>query len=589
MRIYLKLFFIISIVSAVTSCKKKEDILEQTKIPGRLIAFKIESKNNAAYIQSDLYGMTGDNEIKIDVPNGINYSSLVATFSFEGAKVEVNGVNQVSEKTVNDFSKPLIYKVTGSDGTVGSYTITINKVDDVGLKFSSFYILKSYNDKISNDIQFSVVNDTLTGDFSGYVKSFKPTFVTSAVDVRVGNEKQYSNISTLDLTRVINYTLTSPTGQKKDVVVKLNYKNIPHLYINTAGKQPIISQDDYLTADLDIVGNQDYAGFKATTKVKGRGNSTWSYDKKPYRLKLDKKVSIFGMREGKDYVLLANYLDPTLMLNATALNVGKLLNMPYTNNIVAVDVTINGVDMGNYMLTEQIEVSSSRINIEDGGKLLELDSYFDEDYKFYSNGYGLPVNIKYPKLTNQSEVVAIKSDFQIMENLVKASSFPNNNYADYIDLNELANYLLVTNLICNIEIGHPKSVYMFKPKNGKYTAGPLWDYDWAFSFDGGGTYFTSASTSMFYTEGAGKNFFSRFFLDPNFKTIYKQKWLAFKATKFPALLSYVDTYSATIKASHAYDQTLWRTGQLDISSYTQSLKNWLNGRATYMDNYVASF
>ncbi|RYD79642.1 MAG: hypothetical protein EOP53_09330, partial [Sphingobacteriales bacterium] len=110
----------------------------------------------------------------------------------------------------------------------------------------------------------------------------------------------------------------------------------------------------FFPQDLKIEGKGTYTDVNTTTSIKGRGNSTWGYAKKPYRLKLDSKTSIFGLPKAKNWVLLANYLDPTLMLNSVALKAGQLLSIPYTNSFVPVDVSINGKYMGCYLFTEQV-------------------------------------------------------------------------------------------------------------------------------------------------------------------------------------------------------------------------------------------
>src|SRR5690606_14498507 len=221
-----------------------------------------------------------------------------------------------------------------------------------------------------------------------------------------------------------------------------------------------------------------------------RGNSTWGMPKKPYRLKLDNKASLLGLSAEKDWILLANYLDGTLMLNAVASKTAQLLEMPYTNTMIPVDVTLNGEYMGNYMFTEHKEVEKNRIDVTNGGILLELDTYFDEAWQFKSEHYELPVMIQYPELEDYLfeeatiERDRIMADFQILEDAVFDESFPNNNYLDYIDANALVNYLIVYNLTRNVEINHPKSTYLHKQKDGKYMMGPIWDFDWAFDYNG---------------------------------------------------------------------------------------------------------
>ncbi|MGY3052457.1 hypothetical protein ACVWYG_000647 [Pedobacter sp. UYEF25] len=568
------------------SCKKNVSKSSVKEIK----SFKIEAANNTGVLQQDIVATIQNEEIKLDIPQGILIQPLKATFTYEGVNVSVNGIEQVSGASIIDFSKPITYKVTAENGSQVSYNITINAIEDSGLKFASFGFKKLYNQSLAADVVATKNGDTLAFILKGYTKALIPTFTTEAKEVLISTVKQTSNATKQDFSEHITYVLKSAYGQQKEVIVKVTWKNIPRLSINTTGNVDITSKDDYLTATIKLDGNGLYPDYSATTKIKGRGNSTWGAPKKPYRLKLDQKASLCGMVEDKDYVLLANYLDPTQMLNAVALKAGQLLDMPYVNHVVPVDLFVNGVFKGNYMLTEQVTVGAGRINIKDGGTLLELDSYFDEAYKFRSDNYQLPINIKYPDLTDQAQVAPLKADFEKLENLVNSSNFPNNNYADYIDLDQLANYVLITDLVCNLEIGHPKSVYMFKPKNGKYIAGPLWDFDWAFGYAGDNfDYFKSTTYPIFLFQEPGSDFYKRFFMDQNFKTKYKQKWNDFKASKMPKLLTYLDDYALLIGDSYAMNYTLWPGGTGNLDGYKSSIKVWLQGRTAYLDNYVSGF
>ncbi|WP_316819056.1 CotH kinase family protein [Pedobacter nyackensis] len=419
----------------------------------------------------------------------------------------------------------------------------------------------------------------------------KATFVTSGKSVTVANVKQESMVTVNDFSKPLNYQVTAEDGSQRTYTVTCEWKiSVPHVYIQTANNTPVTSKDDYLQADIQITGSTAYPDYTGTTKIKGRGNSTWNLPKKPYRLKLDKKASILGLAEEKDWVLLANYIDPTLMCNAVAMKTGQLLQIPYTNHIIPVDVTINGTYMGSYSLTEQVAVSKNRVNIEDGGVLMELDVYFDEPWKFTSSNYNLPVMIKYPDLTSNDQLNLIKDDFQLMENTIFNNGFPNNNYTDHFDINALVNYFIVYNLTGNEELNHPKSVYLYKPKNGKYTMGPLWDFDWAYGFEGSGTHFKTFDRPLFWNSSAiGTTFFTRLLSDPKVKTLYKQKWTAFKADKLPELLTYIDRYANTIETSQKKDYDKWGNSSGNFSADVLKMRNWIKNRATYIDQYVAGF
>lgn len=365
---------------------------------------------------------------------------------------------------------------------------------------------------------------------------------------------------------------------------------IPHLFIVTENNTSITSKDSYLKATLTVEGNKEYKNYTGTTQIKGRGNSTWQMPKKPYRLKLDNPASLLGLAEEKDWVLLANYLDGTLMLNALAMKIGQLLEMPYTNTIIPVDLSLNNKYVGSYMLTEQVAVGKNRINIEDGGVLLELDKFFDEPWQFKSSYYDLPVMVKYPKLKTEQELENIKNDFETLEKAVASSTFPNNNYQDYIDVDALVNYLIVYNLTDNEEINHPKSTFMYKPKGGKYMMGPIWDFDWAYGYEANNVHFASSNTPLFWTDNPpGTVFFSRFIMDPKIKSLYKQKWNTFKATKLPLLLTYIDDYANLIETSQKNDYKLWLNQGKNFRSDVKNLRSWMQNRAKYIDSYTSKF
>lgn len=108
------------------------------------------------------------------------------------------------------------------------------------------------------------------------------------------------------------------------------------------------------------------------------------------------------MGKAKNYVLLANHLDPTLMLNSVAFKIGRLLELPFTNHAIPVDVVLNGIYKGSYLLTEQIEVKENRVDLDENNSVMwELDSYWDDEPKFKSTAFNLPVMVKDPDLTTE--------------------------------------------------------------------------------------------------------------------------------------------------------------------------------------------
>ncbi|MDH5828749.1 CotH kinase family protein [Sphingobacterium faecium] len=326
--------------------------------------------------------------------------------------------------------------------------------------------------------------------------------------------------------------------------------------------------------------------------MKGRGNSTWSKPKKPYRLKLDKKATLFNLPEAKDWVLLANYNDYSLMCNAVAMKIGRQLGLPYTHDIVSVDLTVNGVYRGNYNLTQQVEIHENRVNVGDDGILWELDSYFDEEWKFKSDHLNLPVMLKDPDPESESQFDTWKNEFQNFENLLYAKDFPKNSYSKVFDKQQFVNFLIVNMLVGNHEIGHPKSVYMHKRSGGKFTMGPIWDFDFAFGFseEHDRTYFNYADLDLIreHDSRIGAEFYKKILKDPEVRVLFNKTWKVYKNQKFEELMQFIEVFASEIRESQKRDYELWKIGNNNMGVNKAGMKSFLRKRSHVIDRYITT-
>lgn len=115
--------------------------------------------------------------------------------------------------------------------------------------------------------------------------------------------------------------------------------------------------------------------------LKCRGNSTFQYAKKPYNIKLTEKASLCGLKTARKYVLLADALDVSLLRNRITLEMFKASGARYALSCLHVDLYLNGVYRGVYLLTQKIEASSGSVDVVDQEKQMKtlssqpLDSY----------------------------------------------------------------------------------------------------------------------------------------------------------------------------------------------------------------------
>ena len=227
----------------------------------------------------------------------------------------------------------------------------------------------------------------------------------------LGKEKQEILPSEpVDLTGWIGRTvpLWTESGKRLPDLTILRGSSLPALFLEVdptrlgkINRDKTLSITEGRAVYLEADGSVGYAG--GLTQLKGRGNNTFAYAKKPYQLKLEKKVSLSGMSRGKTWVLLANWNDLSLLRNQVVLDLAREAGLRGAVGCRQVDVWINGIYQGLYLMTEKIQINKNRLNLTDleeatrqvndqppescrrylekGGKILEL-----------ARGYQIPNN-----------------------------------------------------------------------------------------------------------------------------------------------------------------------------------------------------
>jgi hypothetical protein len=264
---------------------------------------------------------------------------------------------------------------------------------------------------------------------------------------------------------------------------------LPVIVIDT-NNIPITSKETYVDGNFLIIDKSNPSNdLQASGSIRGRGNTTWSdAPKKPYRIKFDSKQSLFGLTKAKSWVLLANYFDPTLLMNCVAFEMGRRLNMTFANHSIFVEVILNGKELGNYQLTEQVQVGKGRIDIDkNNGWLVEMDLYYDDDPKFRSTHYQLPCMIKSPELESTSAddpgYAFVKNDINELDDYIYNNNayVPNPALKNIIDMDSLAKLFLVADTLDHLDgIKNTQNFYLYKDVTGTIHGGPPWNFDQAF-------------------------------------------------------------------------------------------------------------
>ena len=578
---------LVTIFLLFSACKDEEPSISSTK---ELLNFSILKSDNQGKVANDVEASIQGSVITLPLDKYDDLKSLIAVFEYNGKSITINGVEQESGVTSNDYSQPLVFTVEAEDGSKQQYTVEI-ALKDTGV-LSAFRFLKKNNAFLTADVSSFIGEESIIPLVTFSQSELIPTFTTNAVKVLVDEVEQKSGMTKNDFSSPVVYQFIMRNGETFQYTVKAEFllSAIPELTITTTDPSiaEIPSKDYYLEGTLAVNGRGGYEDYTGKTEVKGRGNSTWGYPKKPYRLKLNKKAEICGLGKAKNYVLLANHLDPTLMLNSVAFKIGRLLELPFTNHAIPVDVVLNGIYKGSYLLTEQIEVKENRVDLDENNSVMwELDSYWDDEPKFKSTAFNLPVMVKDPDLTTE-QFEYWKKDFNAFTTQFAKEPLEGNSYVDMIDIESVAKFLITFNLVHNMEINHPKSVFLHKEGNGKYVMGPIWDFDWAYDYEGTSNHFGRYNTPLFSSSmnGVGTAFFQRFLQDSRVKAIYKRTWQDFKNNKLDALLQYVDDYAVMLKPSVERNRELWENTR-SFDTKVKELKTWLRNRADYIDSEVS--
>lgn len=422
---------------------------------------------------------------------------------------------------------------------------------------------------LQNDNQSAVYQDFTFNISSGEAVLASPlisspylvaSFDSNGAGVYIGDEEVISGETVIDFTKPVTFTVKSKI--EYTFKVEVIYSGLPVVFIETAGGKEIPSKwEDWLSGSKITIYNPDWTvDLESSTGVRGRGNSTWNYPKKPYALKLDSKAKVLGMPKHKRWVLLANWMDRTLMRNSVSFELAARSGLAYTPRGQFVELFVNGAHKGNYFLCEHIKVDENRVNIDeldddevDGGYMLELDSYYDEAFKFRSPVMDLPYMFKDPDEVNEAQFEFLKNYVCELEYaLYDDNRFAAGEYLDYIDAESFADWWIVMELTGIWEPNHPKSTYMHKDKGGKLVMGPVWDFDWE-------TYtpktWFSINESLYY---------KRLFQDPRFVEKVKERWGMYKAD-YETLPEYIRAEAARIRNSDRMDSPMWPITQ------------WVNG------------
>lgn len=327
----------------------------------------------------------------------------------------------------------------------------------------------------------------------GRTKDDSPAIDYTKLDSALGDVPEYyttfyyetaaSHMSSLlDYIKDNKKTMTQETADEyaadiEEILKAYSSTDVPQVFIKTDSGE---LSKEYSLASVAIVDSRDgksepVIDLKANIKI--RGNSTAEVAKKSYTIKLLNKRDVFGMGEAKRWVLTANPFDKSLMRNKLVFDFAAAIGLEYTPESTYVDVWMNGKFIGNFLLSEAIEASPSRvdINVDQGDFLIEREQERASQGTMYFSTpvFGYRFGVNEPENATKEQLTALKGFTEKIEAAMQAVDWEA--FTGYVDEKSYIDFYILSELFKVVDFDYASTRYYIK--NGKLYAGPVWDFD----------------------------------------------------------------------------------------------------------------
>lgn len=347
-----------------------------------------------------------------------------------------------------------------------------------------------------------------------------------------------------------------------------------------------ITSNEYVKGQLTIEENGAVT-VNMGMEFRIRGNSP-NKSKKPYKIQLDKPVDLLQrgneIYQDTDWVLLADGADFTTPIGWY---VAELCQMEWQPAYKFVNVIINGDWKGCYLLMESVKKGPGRCNISSSGFILENDAYWwNSDGEYFKTGKQhekMGYTFKYPAFTDDAATRAKK----YLEDFETALYDGDSSYADYIDIDSFAGWLLAQDILGSKD-GGGTNMYLYKydfdidkPTSTKIKMGPVWDLESSYM----------AEDAWASVHGGNILYFKRLLEFDDFKEAYISKWESISGTLAQDIVQYAhslaDMDGGALQSSWELDAERWGYSMQSTDGKIAQLADWFSSRTVWMDSAVS--
>ena len=411
--------------------------------------------------------------------------------------------------------------------------------------------------------------------------------------------------------------------------------NIPLIMINTNNQ--LIVDEPKINVDFKVIDNfpnslnyptdsgNIYSGIAG---IEIRGSYSATLPQKPYGIETrdtqgnNNNVSLFGMPQENDWILIANYNDKTFLRNVLSFDLFEKMGH-YAPRTKLCEVVVNNIYNGIYVFTEKIKRDNGRVDIAKldlddnfgdsltGGYIFRVD-YWNQNNSWISNYnnpnfpndavryvYNYP---DYDEITVQQKnyIQNLVGDF---EDALWSNDFENPilGYRPYINTRSFIDYFIVNEFARNVD-GFKKSRNFYKDKSSKDSliyAGPVWDFDWAYK-DHSSSMINGSGWRHDYsgpTDVKPPGWYIRLLQDTTFANELNCRYFNLRNTILDTtnIFSFIDSLSSMVSEPQNRHYTRWpilgiNVGTPEIgnqpTSYSGEIikfKSWINERLIWLD------
>lgn len=241
---------------------------------------------------------------------------------------------------------------------------------------------------------------------------------------------------------------------------------------------------------ISLSGVSDNIDFDDTDiRIRGRGNSTWwrGADKRPLRFRFREARPVLSDNPARDWILLANQFDRSLLRNYAALTLGgKLEGLGFTPVPYHVQLYVNGEYMGVYLLTDERNVGPGRMSIYWNEDPTISEYFLELDARAYQTGIldetyisvnGLYYDLRYPDDLSPAHVEYVRAYLEAVSYAIRRQGF--DEILELIDLESFVDFYIVQEFFKDID-ARDLSTFMYisgTDDERRLFMGPIWDFD----------------------------------------------------------------------------------------------------------------